>query len=125
MRKDCQSCYNLVREWKCAECAPNSNSFHVGQHSQIRFCEDYCHAVFYFCSDIPFDMGHNENERVFYLNDGFTSAEEWCRGKTAKEPNCFKGNIPKEKDSNCICPDHKCHLGINELELWDDENLEL
>lgn len=125
MRKECKTCHSLLREWKCAECSPNASIFHVGQHSSIKFCEDYCHAVFFHCKDIPFDIKNKDKDKIFYLNDRAKTAGEWCKGRTQKAPNCFRGNIPRneDKDSNCKCPDHTCH----ELEedLWEEDKDEL
>lgn len=55
--ENCPSCYQMISDWKCAECHPNAGLFYVGEQSSIRFCEEYCFAVFEICKDIPLGIG--------------------------------------------------------------------
>ncbi len=51
-----------------------------------------------------------------YLNGWGTTAKEWCEGKVAQEPFCFRGSFSApvgkqfKPDTKCLCPSHKCHL---------------
>jgi len=114
MRPECKSCYALLSAWKCAECHPSSGDFfHPSdpscEHStSIRFCADYCEAVFEYCKDIPFGLD-DETEDPFYLNEDGLTADDFCERKIAEEGQCFRGFIPSKKDENCICEKHNCH----------------
>lgn len=126
MVKECPRCYALVKEWKCGECHPAAGIlrrfvvlnatglFHPGQRASIRFCEDYCQAIFEICKDIPFDLDRG----AFYINEPpDITKEEWCEGKTAPEGRCFRGIIPDnlEGDTHCKCPEHDCE---DSLKKW-------
>ncbi len=102
----------MIAEWKCSECHPNSGEFYVGERASIRFCEDYCVAVFEKCKDIPLDV----QGEVFYLNDPpELTAKEWCKGRTAPNGKCFAGHIPDTEDTKCKCRNQDCHNNKTEL----------
>merc|ERR1711974_72251 len=112
IREECPNCYQMIREYKCSECSPDSSLFYVNKASSIRFCEDYCHALFDVCKDIPLDAytkNPDGSHAVFYLNTPGMTSDIWCAGRTAEEGYCFRGTIPEARDENCKCEDQSCH----------------
>eukprot|EP01119_Soliformovum_irregulare_P005477 TRINITY_DN17232_c0_g1_i1.p1 TRINITY_DN17232_c0_g1~~TRINITY_DN17232_c0_g1_i1.p1 ORF type:complete len:205 (-),score=24.29 TRINITY_DN17232_c0_g1_i1:46-660(-) len=122
IQAECKSCYQMVSEWKCAECHPQSGDFFHNSHptcdkaTSIRFCDDYCVAVYDYCKDIP--LGGSGTP--FYINSINGTVDDFCDGKIASEGECFRGTIPKTKDENCLCPSHDCQPWSVE----DDEDVE-
>jgi hypothetical protein len=57
----------------------------------------------------------------FYLNEGGMTAEDWCADKVDEEPYCFRGFIPTERDTACLCPSHDCHLSPPPVKHAGDE----
>jgi len=112
MKPECPACFQMVSEWKCAECHPKSGEFYIASadcshDTTLQLCTDYCEAMFEVCKDIPF----SPDDKPFYINDvkGMT-AEDFCEKFSGPETNCFRGTIPKERDDSCKCEDHKCHI---------------
>jgi len=118
MREECTVCYEMVQEWKCAECLPNAELFYGGSescssHTSLRLCEEYCYAIFDACKDIPFDIDHPKGP--FYLNEpADITAEKWCGKQISHHPACFEGKLNSKRDEHCKCPDHQCHFSILE-----------
>jgi len=82
MKKECSNCYEMVAEWKCAECHPHASRFYKGSEdcptcTSLRLCKDYCYAIYEKCKDIPFGVGGNWRN-AFYINSAGKTKEEFC-----------------------------------------------